>query len=130
MVPIFQFRSSLGYITFLLVYKSLILPQNHIPTKSSFKCTCHSGDSNLGESVIPLVEIPIGISPIGNSNPMLKSCFPYENSKFSPYKLPQNKVSRPINLNKSFSSIKSNDLISYLCVKLQISYALYIGKFV
>ena len=122
MVPIFQFRSSLGYITFLLVYKSLILPQNHIPTKSSFKCTCHSGDSNLGESVIPLVEIPIGISPIGNSNPMLKSCFPY--------KLPQNKVSRPINLNKSFSSIKSNDLISYLCVKLQISYALYIGKFV
>ena len=36
-------------------------------------CICHSGDPDPGESPIALVEIPIGISPRGNSDPIINS---------------------------------------------------------
>ena len=38
------------------------------------KRMCHSGNSDSGESAIPLVEILIGVSTGGVSDPLFKSC--------------------------------------------------------
>ena len=45
---------------------------SHMTDKNSVNI-CHSGDSDSGESPIALVEIPIRISPCGNSDPLITS---------------------------------------------------------
>ena len=46
---------------------SKLIKDNHSWT-INYQCICHSGDSNEGGSVIPLVEIQMGVSTSGDAD--------------------------------------------------------------